>query len=172
MLQVCFFNILSSLLPYVFYPPVSRRVNLNICSYSNIIMDTDHCLRCAWCVSFNETGQGFFWVKEYTPLKIIPRSIEPGIPLTHQQMGPLHNSLGCCWNHNTTVAMIPLSNLNMPAGFVWMTQIYDIWEVACTLIISWSVIITLTYFLLVLKSSADRMFWMIGMSANDVLYIK
>jgi hypothetical protein len=62
--------------------------------------------------------QGLICVKEYTPLKIIPMSIEAGIPLTHQEMGPLHNSLGCCWNHYTTVAMIPLSNLNMLAGLV------------------------------------------------------
>jgi hypothetical protein len=62
--------------------------------------------------------QGLFWVKEYTPLKIIPMSIETGIPLTYQQVGPLDNSLGCCWNQYTTVAMIPLSNLNMLAGFI------------------------------------------------------
>jgi hypothetical protein len=41
----------------------------------------------------NETNLELFWVKRYSPLKIVPMNAEGGIPLMHQPMDSLHKEI-------------------------------------------------------------------------------
>jgi len=54
--------------------------------------------------------QRLFGMKKKRPLQLVPISTEVSITLTYEMMVPLStNSLGCYWNHYTTVASMTSS---------------------------------------------------------------
>jgi len=58
--------------------------------------------------------QRLFRAKKNRPLQLVPISTEESIALTYELMVPLSaNSLGCYWNHYTTVVSTTSSYLDL-----------------------------------------------------------
>jgi hypothetical protein len=55
-----------------------------------------------------------FWAKELELLEIFLVDAEAGVPLIHHLMDPhCRNTIGCCWNHHTTLASTCSFRLNL-----------------------------------------------------------